>query len=119
MPNHLHGIVIIDNNVKNRDVNSNQGAIFSNQGASLAPLQRKPKSLSSFVAGFKSAVTKKVRLMCGRSDFIVWQRNFYESIIKDDTHLDNTRLYIQNNPLNWQQDPEKLFDNSDLVDLPF
>ncbi len=114
MPNHLHGIVII-NSINNQD----QEVIHQEQGASLAPLQRNPKSLSSFVAGFKSSVTKRVRLMSEISDFIVWQRNFYESVIKDDIHLDHTRLYIQNNPVNWHRDPEKLLEQNDLIDLPF
>ena len=118
MPNHLHGIVIINNTDKNCATNLNQGATNLNQGASLAPLHRKPKSLSSFIAGFKSAVTKKVRSMSKIPDFVVWQRNFYESVIKDDIHLDNTRLYIQNNPVNWHQDSEKLSDDI-MVDLPF
>lgn len=117
MPNHLHGIIII-NNIYEEKMYEYQSA-HSNQGASLAPLHRKPKSLSSFMAGFKSAVTKKVRLMCEISDFVVWQRSFYESIIKDDIHLDNARLYIQNNPFNWHQDPEKLSDNINLIDVPF
>ena len=114
MPNHLHGIVII-NSINNQD----KEVIHQEQGASLPPLQRNPKSLSSFVAGFKSSVTKRVRLMSEISDFIVWQRNFYESVIKDDIHLDNTRLYIQNNPVNWHRDPEKLLKQNDLIDLPF
>ena len=114
MPNHLHGIVII-NSINSQD----KEVIYQEQGASLAPLQRNRKSLASFVAGFKSSVTKRVRLMSEISDFIVWQRNFYESVIKDDIHLDNTRLYIQNNPVNWHRDPEKLLEQNDLIDLPF
>ena len=133
MPNHLHGIVIInqendgsyldnstDTNVKNLGVYTNAKDLITakNLGASLAPLRaRKPRSLSSFVAGFKSAVTKKVRQICQESDLRLWQRNYYESIIRDQQHLENVRQYIINNPLCWNEDPES--QNHQSFDFPF
>ena len=76
MPNHLHGIVIIDENIlglgeRNRDI----------LGARNAPLRQEPNSISSFVAGFKSAVTKRINLLRNNRDIPIWQRNYYESII--------------------------------------
>ena len=59
MPNHLHGIVIIHNDLKIGDHEDKcDRNIVDDKGASLAPLQRKPRSLSSFIVGFKSSVTK-------------------------------------------------------------
>ena len=88
MPNHLHGIVIInqDNDGSYRDnstdINAKEMGANTNAknlGASLAPLSgRKPRSLSSFVAGFKSAVTKRVRQICQESDLCIWQRKYYQ-----------------------------------------
>jgi putative transposase len=65
MPNHLHGIVII------KGYGERVGAMAANVGAqSLAPLQQPPlyrprRSLGSFVAGFKMAVTKRVNALRG------------------------------------------------------
>jgi putative transposase len=95
MPNHLHGIVGIDNKL----------------GASLAPLQgdkRKPRSLSSFIGGFKSSVTKRIKPICDHSNPVIWQRNYYESIVRDENQLNQIREYIINNPQKWDEDPEKL-----------
>lgn len=101
MPNHLHGIVAITDNGANH------------QGASLAPLredilrQRKPRSLSSFVGGFKSSVTKRIKPMCEQPHPVVWQRNYYETIVRDERQLNHIREYIVNNPQKWDEDPEK------------
>ncbi len=123
MPNHLHGIVIIQNN------NDRKNAI-NNKGASLAPLrnnvvdisrQRKPRSLSSFVAGFKSSVTKRMKTFCTQPNPPVWQRNYYESIVGDEQQLARIRQYILNNPQKWEEDPEKPQTDSQelLIDFIF
>lgn len=105
MPNHLHGIVGIDK----KDDNDFKGD--NNKGASLAPLQKdkqKPKSLSSFVGGFKSSVTKIIKPICDHPNPVIWQRNYYENIVRDENQLNQIRQYIINNPQKWDEDPEKL-----------
>ncbi|MCZ8222753.1 MAG: transposase [Microcystis sp. LE19-84.1B] len=77
-------------------------------GARNAPLQRKPNSLSSFIAGFKSAVTRRINLLRQNKEIPIWQRNYYESIIRDEKSLSAIREYIINNPKCWQNDPENL-----------
>jgi putative transposase len=98
MPNHFHGIVYI-----NPD---NVGA--SGRKPSPQPLgdvvHRSPKSLSSLVAGFKAAVTKQVNLLRETSGNPVWQRNYYEHIIRDHESLLKIQRYITDNPLNWSSD---------------
>jgi putative transposase len=64
----------------------------------------KPKSLSSFVAGYKSSVTKRIRDEMNETG--IWQRNYYDRIIRDDRELDAIRKYIQTNPMNWAKDDE-------------
>ena len=101
MPNHLHGIVIIDENIlglgeRNRDI----------LGARNAPLRQEPNSISSFVAGFKSAVTKRINLLRNNRDIPIWQRNYYESIIQDEQSLLAIQEYILNNPCQWEKDPD-------------
>ncbi|MEM6429661.1 MAG: transposase, partial [Deinococcota bacterium] len=67
---------------------------------------RKPKSLSTFVAGFKAACTKRINKHRQTPRIPVWQRNYYEHIVRDEDSLNNIRKYIINNPANWQQDEE-------------
>ena len=94
MPNHLHGIVVI------RDVGAHGRAPLP-----LAP-HRSPRSLGSFVAGFKSAVTKRINTMRRTPGLPVWQRNYWERVIRDERELDRVRQYIAENPLRWDEDPE-------------
>jgi putative transposase len=93
MPNHLHGIVIINEHILGLG-DENQNIL----GARNAPLRQEPNSISSFVAGFKSAVTKRINLLRDNRDVPIWQRNYYESIIRDEQSLLAIREYIRNNP---------------------
>jgi REP element-mobilizing transposase RayT len=101
MPNHLHGIVIIDENIL--DLGERNRNIL---GARNAPLRQEPNSISSFVAGFKSGVTKRINLLRNNRDIPIWQRNYYESIIRDEQSLVAIREYILNNPFQWKKDPD-------------
>ena len=112
MPNHLHGIVIINENINllsDRNVSEQKTFIGGNRdilGARNAPLRQEPNSISSFVAGFKSAVTKQINLLRDNRDIPIWQRNYYESIIRDEQSLMAIREYILNNPFQWKKDPD-------------
>jgi len=92
MPNHLHGIVIIH-------------ADKDEAGARRAPLRlgRKKRALGSFVAGFKAAVTARVRKEHGHVG-PVWQRNYYEHVIRGYKDLENHREYIAGNAARWEED---------------
>jgi hypothetical protein len=60
--------------------------------------------LGSFVAGFKSAVTARVNAWRGMPRVPVWQRNYYEHIVRDDREFAIIRRYIRNNPARWARD---------------
>ena len=62
---------------------------------------RPPKSISSFVAGFKSVVTMSARKI--HADF-GWQTRFHDHIIHTDPEYHRIANYIENNPANWEQD---------------
>jgi len=64
----------------------------------------KPKSISSFIAGYKSIVTKRINQIRNTHGQPVWQRNYYEHIIRDDKDLNRIREYIVNNPAKWEED---------------
>jgi len=112
MPNHLHGIVIINENLNLLgDRNMSEQKIFDEEnrdilGARNEPLRQESNSISSFVAGFKSAVTKRINLLRENRDIPIWQRNYYESIIRDEQSLIAIQEYIKNNPCQWQKDPD-------------
>ncbi|GBD53398.1 transposase [Microcystis aeruginosa NIES-298] len=116
MPNHFHGIVIIndysgdDQSLGARDAPLDLGARDAplDLGARDAPLQQKPNSLSSCIAGFKSAVTKRINLLRQNTVPPIWQRNYYESILRDEKYLAVVREYIINNPKNWPNDRDYL-----------
>jgi hypothetical protein len=56
------------------------------------------------IAGFKSAVTKRINQTHGVPGADVWQRNYYEHIIRNETALNRIRQYIADNPARWAQD---------------
>jgi len=119
MANHIHGIVIIKNHVgahgraplREKALDrvlendwAHNGASENEWAHSRAPLRRKPKSLGSFIAGFKSLTTSRINSIRNSPGIPVWQRNYYEHIIRDDFDLCRIREYIQNNPLIWDND---------------
>ena len=115
MPNHFHGIVIInDYSGDNQSLGNGQSASrfrrtqFDQLTDHDAPPQQKPNSLSSCIAGFKSAVTKRINLLRQNTDTPIWQRNYYESILRDEKYLAVVREYIINNPKNWPNDRDYL-----------
>jgi len=94
MPNHIHGIVNI--------IDSDVGA------TGRSPLRNgpPPRSLGAFVAGFKSSVTKRVNEMRHSPGAAVWQRNYYEHVVRGDGELLRVREYVLNNPIEWENDRE-------------
>ncbi|HEX2865865.1 MAG TPA: transposase [Ignavibacteriales bacterium] len=96
MPNHIHAIVILDNPAP---ILHNNSPDQSERSSRILPV----KSLTSFVAGFKSAVTSKAKNMLGYK-FSIWQRNYYEHIIRNDKDLYVIQQYIATNPLKWEID---------------
>ena len=103
MPNHFHAVVFI---MDLHDDDSAVGAtgrspLQSNPNPSKGP---RPKSLSSLIAGFKSAVTTNINHFRGIPGAKLWQRNYYDRIIRDDNELNRIREYIIYNPLKWDLD---------------
>ena len=102
MPNHIHGIVWIVE-TDNPSVVGAHGHVGAHGRAPLLP-QRPPRSLGSFIAGFKSIVTKRINTLRNTPGAPVWQRNYYEHIIRNDRALNAIRRYIAANPACWHLD---------------
>ena len=93
MPNHMHGIVIINNNT-----------VGAAGRSPLRPHGPAKHSLGSLIAGFKSVATKRINELRGLPGIPVWQRNYYERIIRNGSDLNRIRQYIRDNPRNWEND---------------
>ncbi len=114
MPNHIHGIVIIHDTITeqhhavvNGKLSIENTGQTSNVGANgRSPLRMKTKSISSFMAGFKSSVTKRINQIRSTPGAPFWQRNYYEYIIRGEKELNAIREYIRYNPLRWNEDTE-------------
>ncbi len=96
MPNHVHGIVIITDDLCRGD-------------RPVAPSGPRPRSLGAMMAGFKSAATKRINTMRGTPGVSIWQRNYYEHVIRYESTLDRIRQYIADNPARWPEDRENPF----------
>jgi len=96
MPNHLHGIIIINDDYGRGDACIAPTRFFEKQPAG---------SLSTIVGSFKSEVSKRIHLLKEWKNFI-WQRNYYEHIIRDEISLEKIRNYIIDNPRKWYDDIE-------------
>jgi REP element-mobilizing transposase RayT len=104
MPNHLHAIVVVEKET------AAAGGRQADREAILprSPLQNNGPSsgsLGSIIGGFKSAATRRTNELDPRIGSI-WQRNYYEHIIRSEKALESIRSYILSNPLNWAADRE-------------
>jgi REP element-mobilizing transposase RayT len=88
MPNHFHAIILI--------LDDRRG------GSRTAPTMRKP--LGRLIGAFKTVSTKQINALRGAPGQLVWQRNYYEHVICNEIDPEETREYIQNNPLKWLED---------------
>ena len=103
MPNHLHGIIVV------REVGADL-CVRPNPGVENGQTQRSvPTTLSDVIKRFKTLTTRRyingVRghgwySFCGK----LWQRSYYDRIIRNETELNKTRIYISNNPNEWDTD---------------
>lgn len=82
MPNHFHGIIAIESPNPTSEHRPNE----------------KP-SLGVIIGGFKTWSARKINAITNRTGKPVWQRSFYDHIIRNQTSLNQIREYIINNPL--------------------
>ena len=100
MPNHIHGIIQI---MENAHVGARHAS----------PLQKpqngvKPQSIGAIIGSFKSAVTRQLHQTRIINQENIWQRNYYEHIIRDEADTQQIADYIETNPINWQYDHENI-----------
>jgi putative transposase len=105
MPNHFHGILFIHGPVGATRLDKIKGQAKNPEGSPL-PRGPKPASLGAIIAQFKSNVTKRIWKIAEYTNTPIWQRNYYEHVIRDETDLKNKTDYIKANPMLWDEDDE-------------
>jgi len=105
MPNHVHGIIVIgDHDAVDVTVGATVGAKNFSPLHPGHPPNGTSKTIGSIVRGFKIGVTKWMRQNTPVQT--VWQRNYYEQVIRNEESLDRIRRYIAENPARWAHDRE-------------
>ena len=96
MPNHIHSIIHIS------------GAINCNSGA----INCAPTGMKNEIESIKPTLGQIIRHLKAKSSHLigmhVWQRNYYEHIIRKETELFEIREYIKLNPVRWKKDENNL-----------
>jgi len=130
MPNHIHGILILDKPDRGNEIGTNVGmvdgtVVRTGHALSLQPSQKTPQqpvpdqspiaptigqnrfqnigknTVSSIIGSYKSAVTKHANRLGFENG---WQSRFHDHIIRNDAEYQRISDYINNNPANWSED---------------
>jgi REP element-mobilizing transposase RayT len=109
MPNHLHGVLGFvgqaggaspSPTTANTTTKPREASLDPKGGASPSP------TLFDVIGAFKSISTIKVNKLLGRRGVPLWQRSYYEHIVRTGEDLRKIQRYISENPLMWSLDPE-------------
>jgi len=106
MPNHFHGIIVVGATlVVAPDADASQ------HEAGTSPASTKSPTLGDIIGAFKSITTHEYILGVDNKNWSrfykrLWQRNYYEHVVRDEADLNRIRDYIQSNPANWDSDEE-------------
>ncbi|WP_299230011.1 transposase [Sulfurihydrogenibium sp.] len=106
MPDHIHGVIIIREN----DLNPAQEIKKPIQAWIIHKLQhnlniqkyRRNMILPKIIGRFKTLSSKRINQLRQTRGFPVWQRNYYERVVRNEIELKRIREYIINNPINWE-----------------
>jgi len=120
MPNHLHGVIVLSGEGRGEALAEGVSRLNQEETANASPLhplgtdnppstRRNPRgtqrgSLGAIIQNFKSVSTRKGNQLRGTPGVSLWQRNYYEHIIRNKNELNRIRRYIVDNPLKWEWD---------------
>lgn len=103
MPNHLHGILII-NNLETLQCNvstESKMKIGDEKTQFFSDISPKSGSISTIIRSYKSIVSRESKLINPK---FKWQSRFHDAIIRNSISFERIQNYIENNPLNWKED---------------
>jgi len=89
MPNHVHGLIVLTDDCRG--------------GSRTAPTGKR-KPVGRLIGAFKTVSTKRINELRQTPGDKLWQRNFWEHIVRDESEWHRIREYIQDNPAQWKQD---------------
>lgn len=106
MPNHVHFVLILDNNecrdVLPKRLYENENNNYNNNFSKISP---KKWTIWNIMKLFKWFTTKTIN-KSQNEIFFAWQTNYYDRIIRDEDELSRIRKYIDENPEKWEQDKD-------------
>ena len=106
MPNHVHGIIrIVGAGLKPASTGLKPATPFVRAGLKPAPTDKRA-SLSEILRAFKTFSARRINEHRCKSGQPVWQRNYYEHVVRSESALGRIREYIMNNPQHWSLDRE-------------
>lgn len=117
MPNHFHGIIQLVQPLPHTmggvsTLREPRSAGAGELGHPFKPTTPttfgKPvaNSHSTIIGAFKAAVTRRAKAALGFREAVVWQRGYFEHVIRDERALERAREYVENNPARWEIDRE-------------
>lgn len=110
MPNHMHGIIMIEmedlklvthKSATQKIINKTSNHPFSSPKSLV---DAKQQTLGSIVGAYKSTVARYINGLRKTPGAMVWQRNYYERIIRNEKEFNNIQGYIEDNPARWEED---------------
>lgn len=129
MPNHIHGIIVIMDHVPSGSGMTDGRRLIGDGGGlacqTLTEIQTPdqitvgrqppttpsakygkpiPGALGTIIGANKSSVTRRITRLPDPPDHPIWQRNYYEHVIRDEADLNRIREYVQYNPARWSED---------------
>jgi putative transposase len=118
MPNHMHGIIVIADDCRGGSDRGGSGRGGSRtaptgfvwqptggmDGARIAPTKR--KTLGRLIGAFKTMSTRRINDLRSTPGAKVWQRTYYERVVRNGLQLRRVRRYIASNPSRWELDRE-------------
>lgn len=105
MPNHIHGIFWIMGDGSYRlHPGTWKNDNVRRDGQLPIPTDTKFETLSNIIGAFKTTAATRVNEQRGAIGLSVWQKSFYDRIVRNEHELERIQKYIQNNPIKWAED---------------
>jgi REP element-mobilizing transposase RayT len=112
MPNHLHAILVIRKGGSRTaptpdKLPPDMGTVptmLDTNTLTLTSDLRRPKSIGRAIGAFKTVSTKQINLQRNTPGAVLWQRDFWDRVIRDAQEMDRIREYIRQNAANWNSD---------------
>jgi putative transposase len=116
MPNHVHGIIVICENetIPPATVGATHWVAPTKITPTHRPTGPRKGSLGAIIGAFKMAATRQIMSKLDGAN--IWQRGYYEHIVRDEMDANRIHAYIEANPANWAEDDENpLIGQSDIL----